>query len=78
MAINIHNIPAIPITQLDRAPKPVSRAEPESMPTSKLRTETPNKERRRKPDRRDRRGDKGPMDRRLGADRRRHSVDIEV
>lgn len=78
MAINIHNIPAIPLTQLDRAPKPDSRVEPESMPTSKLRTETPIKDRRRKPDRRDRRGEKEAIDRRLGADRRRNAVDIEV
>jgi hypothetical protein len=78
MAIDVRNIPAIPITQLDRAPKPASRAEPESMPASKLGTESPAIERRRNPDRRRRRNGKGPMDRRLGAERRRNAVDIEV
>ena len=78
MAIDIHRIPAIPLTQLDRAPKPDSRVEPESIPASKLRAETPIKDRRRKPDRRDRRRAKEPIDRRLGAERRRNSVDIEV
>lgn len=77
MAIDIRNIPAIPITQLDRAPKPASRVEPESVPTSKLNSEAPTVERRRDPERRRRRG-RSPMDRRLGTERRRGSIDIEV
>ncbi|MDB6062303.1 MAG: hypothetical protein JWM78_2406 [Verrucomicrobiaceae bacterium] len=78
MAIDVRNIPALPVTQLDRAPKPDSRVEPNSVPVTKLRFEAPRSERRRNPDRRDRRKGKGPMDRRLGADRRRNAIDIEV
>jgi hypothetical protein len=78
MAIDLRSIPAIPITQLDRAPKPASRVEPESMPASKLNSEAPKVERRRDPERRRRRRGQSPMDRRLGAERRRGSVDIEV
>lgn len=75
--IDIRNISPPAITQLDRAPKPTSRAEPRDMPSSKLRSEAPVVERRRNPERRRRRG-KGAIDRRLGAERRRNAVDIEV
>jgi hypothetical protein len=75
--IDIRNISPPAITQLDRAPKPASRAEPRDMPSSKLRSEAPVAERRRNPERRRRRG-KGAIDRRLGAERRRNAVDIEV
>lgn len=79
MAIDIQRIPAaLPITQLDRAPKPASRVEPESMPATKLDTNAPGVERRRDPERRRRRRSKDPLDRRLGAERRRRSIDIEV
>jgi len=67
----------IAVTQLDRAPKPASRAEPRDMPSSKLSTDAPKVERRRNPDRRRGRG-KGAFDRRIGADRRRNAIDIEV
>ena len=75
--IDIRNINPVAVTQLDRAPKPASRAEPRDMPTSKLRADAPEQERRRNPDRRRGRG-KGAIDRRLGAERRRNAVDIEV
>lgn len=75
--IDIRNINPIAVTQLDRAPKPASRAEPRDMPSSKLGAESPKIERRRNPDRRRGRG-KGAFDRRLGADRRRNAIDIEV
>lgn len=78
MAIEIRGVTPPTATQLDRAPKPASRAEPDAMPTSKLLTEAPRNERRRNPDRRRRRAGNGPVDRRLGAERRRASVDIEV
>lgn len=77
MTIDIHRIPSLPITQLDRAPKPASRVEPESMPAAKLDANAPSVERRRDPERRRRRR-KDPFDRRLGAERRRNSIDIEV
>lgn len=75
--VDIRNINPVPVTQIDRAPRPTTRAEPRDMPSSKLGTEAPKVERRRNPDRRRGRG-KGVFDRRLGADRRRNSVDIEV
>lgn len=78
MAIDIHRIPSLPITQLDRAPKPASRVEPESVPANKLEGNAPGVERRRDPERRRRGRGKDPIDRRLGAERRRGSVDIEV
>lgn len=78
MAIDIHRIPSLPITQLDRAPKPASRVEPESMPTDKLADNAPGVERRRDPERRRRGRQKDPIDRRLGAERRRRSIDVEV
>ena len=75
---DIRSIPA-PLTRIDPAPKPISRSEPESMPTQPTNNATkPGVERRRNPDRRGRRGQQGPMDRRTGADRRRHTVDISV
>jgi len=76
--IDIRNIPA-PLTRIDPAPKPISRSEPEAMPSARVNTDAkPGVERRRNPDRRGRRVGKGPMDRRTGADRRRHTVDISV
>jgi hypothetical protein len=78
MAIEIQRIPPLPITQLDRAPKPASRVEPESIPAKKLEAYMPPVERRRDPERRRRRRAKDPLDRRLGAERRRNSIDIEV
>lgn len=78
MAIDIHRIPSLPITQLDRAPKPASRVEPESMPADKPEANAPSVERRRDPERRRRGRGKDPLDRRLGAERRRRSIDIEV
>jgi hypothetical protein len=75
--IDVRNIPPVSVTQLDRAPKPVSRAEPEDIPSSKLGLDAPRNERRRNPDRRRQRA-KESIDRRLGAERRRRSVDIEV
>lgn len=75
--VDIRNINPVAVTQLDRAPKPASRAEPRDVPTSKLRTEAPKVERRRNPDRRRGRG-KDKIDRRLGAERRRNTIDIEV
>jgi len=78
MAIEIRSVLPASITQIDRAPKPASRIEPEAMPPSKLQTDAPAAERRRNPERRRRRAGKGPMDRRLGAERRRNRVDIEV
>lgn len=75
--IDISKINPIPVTQLDRAPKPASRAEPRDMPTSKLVAESPKGERRRDPERRRGRG-KGAINRRLGAERRRNAIDIEV
>jgi|GEM_PF-1096421 hypothetical protein len=75
--IDIRSISPLSATQLDRAPKTASRAEPEDVPTTKLGVEAPHPERRRNPDRRRRRA-KETIDRRLGADRRRRSVDIEV
>lgn len=76
--IDIRNISPPAITQVDRAPRPVTRADPEAMPQSKLRSDAPRPERRRNPDRRNRGRDKDPIDRRLGADRRRRAVDIKV
>lgn len=75
--VDIRNINPVAVTTLDRAPKPTSRAEPRDMPPSKLRSESPKVERRRNPERRRGRG-KGAIDRRLSAERRRNSVDIEV
>ncbi len=75
--VDLRNINPVAVTTLDRAPKPASRAEPRDMPASKLRSESPKVERRRNPDRRRGRG-KGAIDRRLSAERRRGSVDIEV
>lgn len=75
--VDVRSISPIPVTQLDRAPKPASRAEPRDMPSSKLGSDAPKVERRRNPDRRRGRG-KGAFDRRVGADRRRNSIDIEV
>lgn len=76
--IDIRSIPP-PLTRIDQAPKPVSRTEPEGMPASHVNAEAkPQVERRRNPDRRGGRKGKGPMDRRTGADRRRHTVDISV
>ncbi len=75
--VDIRNINPVSVTTLDRAPKPASRAEPRDMPSSKLQAEAPKVERRRNPDRRRGRG-KGTFDRRIGADRRRNSIDIEV
>lgn len=75
--IDIRNINPIAVTQMDHAPKPASRAEPRDMPTSKLRTEAPEQERRRNPERRRGRNKKA-IDRRLSAERRRNAVDIEV
>ena len=75
--IDIGRINPIAVTQLDRAPKPASRAEPRDMPPSKLRSESPKVERRRNPERRRGRG-KGAIDRRLSAERRRNAIDIEV
>lgn len=74
----IRSTPA-PLTRIDPAPKPISRSEPESMPVTPAHSSAKSGvERRRNPDRRGRRGNQGPMDRRTGADRRRHTVDISV
>lgn len=75
--IDVRNIPPVSGTKLDRAPKPASRAEPEDVPSSRVGVDAPRVERRRNPDRRRQRG-RGAIDRRVGADRRRRSVDIEV
>lgn len=75
--IDVGKINPVAVTQLDRAPKPTSRAEPRDMPSSKLRSESPKVERRRNPERRRGRG-KSAIDLRLSAERRRNSVDIEV
>lgn len=75
--VDISKINPIQVTQLDRAPKPTSRAEPRDMPTSNLQLESPKAERRRDPERRRGRG-KGAIDRRLSAERRRNAIDIEV
>jgi hypothetical protein len=75
--VDIRSINPVAITQLDRAPKPASRAEPRDMPSSKLGTESPKVERRRNPERRRGRG-KGAIDRRLSAERRRNAIDIEI
>jgi len=75
--VDIGKINPVAATQLDRAPKPTSRAEPRDMPASKLRTESPKVERRRNPERRRGRG-KNAIDLRLSAERRRNAVDIEV
>jgi hypothetical protein len=48
------------------------------MPAAKVAFEAPLVERRRNPERRRRRNGSGPIDRRLGAERRRSAVDIEV
>lgn len=75
--IDLRSIPPLTATQLDRAPKPSSRAEPDDVPATKIGLDAPRSERRRNPDRRRQRG-KEKIDRRLSADRRRRSVDIEV
>jgi len=77
--IDIRSVPA-PLTQIDPAPKPASRNQPDAVPVTSTNTpEKPLIERRRNPDRRgERRGGSGPIDRRTGADRRRRTVDISV
>lgn len=75
--IDVRSIPPLTVTQVDRAPKPASRTEPQDVPSSKIGMEAPRTERRRNPDRRRQRA-KESIDRRLGAERRRRSVDIEV
>lgn len=75
--IDVRSISPVAVTQVDRAPKPASRAEPEDIPSDKIRANAPPTERRRNPDRRRQRG-KGAVDRRIGADRRRRAIDIEV
>jgi hypothetical protein len=77
--IEIRNVYPPAITQLDRAPKPASRAEARDVPSSKVRAKvaTPDRDRRNNPDRRQRRG-KERLDQRTGADRRRNALDIKV
>lgn len=76
--IEIRNNYSLPSTQLDYAPKPVSRNEPRDMPSTKTRaTVVGEHDRRNNPDRRHRRG-KERLDQRTGADRRRNMLDIKV
>lgn len=75
--IDISKINPVAVTQLDRAPKTASRAEPRDIPPTKLGKEPPKVERRRNPERRRGRG-KGAIDRRLSAERRRNAIDVEV
>jgi hypothetical protein len=76
--IEIRNLyPTTAITQMDPAPKPASRNEPRDTPATKARAKFVQQERRNNPDRRKRRA-KERLDQRTGADRRRHTLDIEV
>ena len=76
MAIN--PISPVPATKLDPAPKTTRRNNPGAIATDKTLVDVePVAERRRNPDRR-RDRDQRRMDRRLGADRRKRTVDISV
>ncbi len=75
--IDIRSISPPVITQLDRAPKPALHSEPRDVPASKVRAKAVTQDRRNNPDRRKRRA-KERLDQRLGAERRRNALDIEV
>lgn len=77
--VSINPITPSPATKTDPAPKTTPRQNPGSVSTDKIAVDAePVNERRRNPERRRQPRDGRVMDRRLGAERRKRSVDISV
>lgn len=77
--VNISPIAPAPATKTDPAPKTTPRANPGAISTDKTAVEAePVNERRRNPERRRRSREGRVMDQRLGAERRKRTVDISV
>lgn len=77
--VNISPITPAPATKTDPAPKTTPRANPGAISTDKTTADVePVSERRRNPDRRRRSRNGRVMDQRLGADRRKRTIDISI
>ncbi len=77
--VNISPISPAPATKTDPAPKTTPRANPGAISTDKTAVDAePVIERRRNPDRRRRSRNGRVMDQRLGADRRKRTIDISI
>ena len=77
--VTINPVVSSPATKTDKAPKTTPRQNPGALSTDKVAVDAePVNERRRNPERRREPRDGRVMDRRLGAERRKRSVDISV
>lgn len=77
--VNISPITPAPATKTDPAPKTTPRANPGAISTDKIAVDAePVIERRRNPDRRRHSRNGRVMDQRLGADRRKRTIDISI
>lgn len=71
--------PAAPVTKLDKTPRPASRSNTADVAVDRPRAEAAEThERRRNPDRRRHGAGQTAIERRVGTNRRKRSVDITV